>query len=103
MEQMLLAKQDEAGVTLTDEQNDFLIVNVTQMEEIEELNNQEQMYPKQPKIINNAIGDDQIDNNIIFDEPNVDVNSDSVECDNNVQASFELAQLARNAYKEAEK
>ncbi|GKA31871.1 hypothetical protein Tco_0718238, partial [Tanacetum coccineum] len=45
----------------------------------------------------------EIDNNIIFDEPNVDVNSDSVECDNNVQASFELAHLARNAYKEAEK
>ncbi|GJW77723.1 hypothetical protein Tco_0139405 [Tanacetum coccineum] len=120
---------DEAGVTLTDEQNDFLIVDVTQMEEIEELrpsydsaflskvqnpstsfvnplfakDNQEQKYPKQPKIINNTIGDDQIDNNIIFDEPNVDVNSGSVECDNNVQASFELEQLARNAYKEAEK
>nr|GEY04666.1 hypothetical protein [Tanacetum cinerariifolium] len=36
-EQMLLAKQDEAGVTLTDEQNDFLFADTTRMEEIEEL------------------------------------------------------------------
>ncbi|GJR60447.1 hypothetical protein Tco_1502609 [Tanacetum coccineum] len=135
MEQMLLAKQDEAGVTLTDEQNDFLIADATRMEEIEELsvniclmakiqptnidsdagpsndsaflskvqtsstnyvnplfakNNQKQKYPKQPKIINNTIDDDQIDSNIIFDDPNVDVNSDSVEHDNNVQASYAL-------------
>ncbi|GKA30422.1 hypothetical protein Tco_0716727 [Tanacetum coccineum] len=106
MEQMLLAKQDEAGVTLTDEQNDFLVAGVTRMEEIEELSaticlmariqpanidsgagpsydsaflskvqqpstsyvnplfaddNQEQKYLKQPKIINDTIGDDQID------------------------------------------
>ncbi|GJW05285.1 hypothetical protein Tco_1564141 [Tanacetum coccineum] len=65
--------------------------------------NQEQKYPKQPKIIINTIGDDQIDSNSIFDEPNVDVNSGSVEHDNNVQASYALEQLALNAYKEAEK
>ncbi|GJZ05106.1 integrase, catalytic region, zinc finger, CCHC-type containing protein [Tanacetum coccineum] len=35
MEQMLLAKQDEAGVILTDEQNDFLFANALRMEEIE--------------------------------------------------------------------
>ncbi|GJW71417.1 retrovirus-related pol polyprotein from transposon TNT 1-94 [Tanacetum coccineum] len=148
MEHMLLAKQDEAEVTLTDEQNDFLVADATRMEEFEELSaniclmariqpanihsdawpsygsaflskvqtpstnyvnplfakdNQEQKYPKQPKIINNTIGDDQIDNNIIFNEPNVDVNSGSVEHDNNVQASYALEQLALNAYKEAEK
>nr|GFA10987.1 hypothetical protein [Tanacetum cinerariifolium] len=34
MEQMLLAKHDEARVTLIDEQNDFLAVDATQMEEI---------------------------------------------------------------------
>ncbi|GJR15463.1 hypothetical protein Tco_0798115 [Tanacetum coccineum] len=139
---------DEAGVILTDEQNDFLFADASRMEEIEELSvniclmakiqpanidsdagpsygsaflsevqtpstsyvnplfakdNQEQQYSKQPKIINNTIGDDQIDSNIIFDEPNEDVNSDSVEYDNNVQESYELEQLARNAYKEAEK
>ncbi|GKD73625.1 gag-pol polyprotein, partial [Tanacetum coccineum] len=148
MEQMLLAKHDEAGVTLTDKQNNFLVADATRMEEIEELStniclmartqpanidsdagpsydstflsevqnpstsfvnplftkdNQEQKYPKQPEIINNTLVDDQIDSNIIFDEPNVDVNSGSVEYDNNVQASYELEQLSRNVYKEAEK
>ncbi|GJV97461.1 hypothetical protein Tco_1549038 [Tanacetum coccineum] len=65
--------------------------------------NQEQKYPTQPKIINKSIGDDQIDSIIIFDEPNEDVNSGSVENDNNVQDSYELEQLVKNAYKEAEK
>ncbi|GJS51670.1 hypothetical protein Tco_0625032 [Tanacetum coccineum] len=65
--------------------------------------NQEQRYSTQPKIINKSIGDDQIDSNIIFDEPNEDVNSGSVENDNNVQDLYELEQLARNAYKEDEK
>ncbi|GJU98252.1 retrovirus-related pol polyprotein from transposon TNT 1-94 [Tanacetum coccineum] len=37
LEQMLLAKQDEAGVILTDEHNDFLFVDASRMEEIEEL------------------------------------------------------------------
>ncbi|GJT75671.1 retrovirus-related pol polyprotein from transposon TNT 1-94, partial [Tanacetum coccineum] len=37
MEQMLLAKQDEAGVILNDKQNDFLFVDASRMEEIEEL------------------------------------------------------------------
>nr|GEU35355.1 hypothetical protein [Tanacetum cinerariifolium] len=148
MEQMLLAKQDEEGVILTDEHNDFLFDDASQMEEIEELSanvclmvriqpanidsdvgpsfdsaflsevqtpstnyvnplfakdNQEQKYPKQPKIINNIIGDDQIDSNIKFDEPDDDVNISSVEDDNNVQQSYKLAQLAKNAYKEAKK
>ncbi|GKB24786.1 retrovirus-related pol polyprotein from transposon TNT 1-94 [Tanacetum coccineum] len=148
MKQMLLAKQDEAGVILTDKQNDFLFADALRMEEIEELSaniclmvkiqpsnfdsdegpsydsafisevqtpsisyvnplfakdTQEQKYPNQPKIINNTIGDDQIDSNIIFDEPNGDVNNSSVKNDNNAQESYELEQLARNLYKEAEK
>ncbi|GJT54088.1 retrovirus-related pol polyprotein from transposon TNT 1-94 [Tanacetum coccineum] len=37
MEQVLLAKQDEAEVILTDEQNDFLFVDASRMEEIKEL------------------------------------------------------------------
>ncbi|GJZ78061.1 retrovirus-related pol polyprotein from transposon TNT 1-94 [Tanacetum coccineum] len=37
MEQMLLAKQDETGVILTDEQNDFLFADPSRMEEIEKL------------------------------------------------------------------
>ncbi|GJR13491.1 putative reverse transcriptase domain-containing protein [Tanacetum coccineum] len=37
MEQMLLAKQDEAGVIFIDEQNDFLFADASRMEEIKEL------------------------------------------------------------------
>ncbi|GJW35660.1 integrase, catalytic region, zinc finger, CCHC-type containing protein [Tanacetum coccineum] len=145
MEQMLLAKQDEAGVLLTDEQNDFLFADALRMEEIKELSaniclmtiiqpaningssndsaflsevqtpsnsyvnplfakdNQEQKYPTQPKTINKSIGADQIDSNIRFDEPNENVTSGTVENNNNVQESYALEQLARNAYKEAEK
>ncbi|GKB89699.1 hypothetical protein Tco_0961971 [Tanacetum coccineum] len=66
-------------------------------------NKQEKQYLNQPKIINNTIGDDQIDTNIIFDAPNNDVNSGSVEEDTNGQQSYELEQLARNTYREAEK
>ncbi|GJW09544.1 integrase, catalytic region, zinc finger, CCHC-type containing protein [Tanacetum coccineum] len=116
MEYMLLTKQDEAG--LTDEQNDFLVADATRMKEIEDevqkpstsyvnplfaKDNQEQKYPNQPKINNDIIGEEQIDSNIKFDELNIDVNSGSVEYDNNVQASYKLDQFARNAYKKAEK
>ncbi|GJX45939.1 retrovirus-related pol polyprotein from transposon TNT 1-94 [Tanacetum coccineum] len=134
MEQMLLAKQDEAGVLLTDEQNDFLFADASRMEEIKELSaniclmariqpanntsdagpsydsafisevqsssineNKEQMYPTHTKIINSTIGDDQIDSNIIFDEPNGNVNSGSVEKDTHVPDLYALEQLARNA------
>ncbi|GKF61104.1 gag-pol polyprotein [Tanacetum coccineum] len=37
MEQMLLAKHDEAGVILTDEYNDFLFADASRMEEIKDL------------------------------------------------------------------
>ncbi|GJW83788.1 hypothetical protein Tco_0156933 [Tanacetum coccineum] len=140
MEQMLLAKQDEAGVILTDEQKDFLFADASRMEEIEELSaniclmariqpannnsadgpsydsafvsevqsssineNKEQMYPNHTKIINSTIGDDQIDSNIIFDEPNGHVNSGSVEKYTSVPNLYALEQLARNVYQEAKK
>nr|GEU69723.1 hypothetical protein [Tanacetum cinerariifolium] len=38
MEQMLLAKKDEAGVILSNEQNNFLLTGAAQIEELEELN-----------------------------------------------------------------
>ncbi|GJY14907.1 retrovirus-related pol polyprotein from transposon TNT 1-94 [Tanacetum coccineum] len=140
MEQMLLAKQNESGVILTDEQNDFLISDALRMEEIEELSvniclmariqpadntsdvgpsydsafisevqsssikdNQEQMYPTHTKIINSTISDDQINCNIIFDEPNGNVDSGSVEKDTHMSNRYTLEQLARNPYQEAEK
>nr|GEV42181.1 hypothetical protein [Tanacetum cinerariifolium] len=78
---MLLAKQDEAGVILTDEQNDFLFADASRMEEIEDLSaNICLMARIQPTnhsfdvgpsyIMLSCIGDDQIDSNIIFDTPN---------------------------------
>nr|GFB01824.1 hypothetical protein [Tanacetum cinerariifolium] len=140
IEQMLLAKQDEAGVILTDEQNDFLFADASRMKEIKDLRaniclmariqptshsfnvgpsydsafvskvqsssineNEEQMYPTHTKIINGTIGDDQIDSNIIFDTPNGNVNSGSVEKDTHVPDLYALEQLARNAYQKAEK
>ncbi|GJT08466.1 hypothetical protein Tco_0842928 [Tanacetum coccineum] len=123
-----------------EEVNDFLFVDASRMEEIEELSaniclmariqpanttsddgpsydsafvsevqsssikdNQGQMYPTHTKIINSTIGDDQINSNIIFDEPNGNVNSGSVEDDTHVPDLYTLEQLARNAYQEAEK
>nr|GEV27375.1 hypothetical protein [Tanacetum cinerariifolium] len=65
--------------------------------------NEEQMYPTHTKIINSTIGDDQIDSNIIFDKPNGNVNSGSVEKDTHVPDLYALEQLARNAYQEVEK
>nr|GEU62939.1 hypothetical protein [Tanacetum cinerariifolium] len=122
MEQMLLAKQDEARVILIDEQNDFLFADASKMEEIEDLcvniclmariqptnhsfdvgpsydstfvtevqslsisEYEEQMYPIHTKIISSTIGDDQIDSNIIFDPPNGNVNSGSVEKDTHLK------------------
>ncbi|GJT62487.1 retrovirus-related pol polyprotein from transposon TNT 1-94 [Tanacetum coccineum] len=38
MEQMLLAKKDEAAVILSNKQNDFLLADAAQMKELEELN-----------------------------------------------------------------
>ncbi|GJT70249.1 hypothetical protein Tco_1029535 [Tanacetum coccineum] len=67
--------------------------------------NHEQTYHEQPKIINFTTGDDQIISEIIFDDPNIEVNDGSVEHDKNAHDSYdnELEQLARNVYKEAEK
>ncbi|GJR12277.1 hypothetical protein Tco_0794929 [Tanacetum coccineum] len=58
---------------------------------------------EQPKIINSTIGDDQINSDIIFDNPTVEVNNGSVDHDKHAHDSYELEQLARNAYKEAKK
>ncbi|GKC30835.1 hypothetical protein Tco_1038129 [Tanacetum coccineum] len=103
------SEKDEAGVILTDKHNDFLFADASRMEEIEELSanicliariqpaniNSDtgpsydsaflSEYPMQPNIINNTIGDHQIDSNIIFDDSNDDVNKSSVENDNNAQ------------------
>nr|GEX45638.1 hypothetical protein [Tanacetum cinerariifolium] len=130
---MLMAKHDEAGVIFTDEQNDFFFADASRLEEIKDLSaniclmaiiqptnntsdagpsydsalqsssNKEQMYPTHTKIIDSTIGDDKNDSNIIFDTPNRNVNSSSVEKDTHVPDLYALEKLARNAYHEAEK
>ncbi|GKE93456.1 integrase, catalytic region, zinc finger, CCHC-type containing protein, partial [Tanacetum coccineum] len=116
MEQMLLAKYDEAGVTLTDEHNDFLVADATRMEEIEVLSENICLMARiQPPNIDYDAGptydyallsEVEIQSssyvNPLFAKDNQEQNG-SVENDNNVQASHALEQLALNAYKEAEK
>ncbi|GKD43276.1 hypothetical protein Tco_1267921 [Tanacetum coccineum] len=51
--------------------------------------NEEQMYLTHTKIINSTIGDDQIDSDIIFDSPNRNVNSGSIEKDTHVHDLFQ--------------
>ncbi|GJT27669.1 hypothetical protein Tco_0907944 [Tanacetum coccineum] len=62
--------------------------------------NEEQIYPTHTKIISSTINDDS---DIIFDSPNGNVNSGSVEKDTRVPDQCVLEQLARNAYQEVEK
>nr|GEW23365.1 hypothetical protein [Tanacetum cinerariifolium] len=57
----------------------------------------------QAMILLSTIGDDQIDRNIIFNTPNENVNSGSVEKDTHVPDLCVLEQLTRNEYQEAEK
>ncbi|GJV65465.1 hypothetical protein Tco_1476293 [Tanacetum coccineum] len=150
MKQMLLVKKDEAGVILSNEHNDFLLMdafeikelddlsaNICMMARIQQANNNskdgpsydsvftsevqntstsfmnplysqsdhEQTYHEQQEIIKPTIGNDQINSDIIFDDPNVEVNDGHVEHDKNAydQQDNAMELLARNAYKEAEK
>ncbi|GKD09955.1 hypothetical protein Tco_1189640 [Tanacetum coccineum] len=49
----------------------------------------EQTYHEQPEIVNST-NDDQINSDIIFDDPNVEVNNDTVGHDKHVHDSYEL-------------
>ncbi|GJU66458.1 hypothetical protein Tco_1252717 [Tanacetum coccineum] len=53
------------------------------------INNHEQTYHEQPKIINSTTCDDQINSDIIFDDPNVEVNDGRVEHDKNAHDSYD--------------
>ncbi|GJR68795.1 retrovirus-related pol polyprotein from transposon TNT 1-94 [Tanacetum coccineum] len=117
MEQMLLAKQDEAGVIFTDEQKSFsLCVCLQGMEEIENLLQTYSKMAQDPTchktlmlgqamilhLLVSTIGDDQIDSNIIFNEPNRNVNSGSVEKDTHVPDRYALEQLLGNRFDDEE-
>ncbi|GJY08749.1 hypothetical protein Tco_0375803 [Tanacetum coccineum] len=65
--------------------------------------NNEPMYLTHTKIINNTIGDDQINSNIKFDSFKGNVNSVNIEKDTHVPDLCAVEKLVRNAYQEAEK
>ncbi|GJZ83993.1 hypothetical protein Tco_0649166 [Tanacetum coccineum] len=116
MEQMLLAKQDEAGVILTDEHNDFFFADASRIEENEEVSaNICLMARIQPTHFDSDEGPSydsaflsEVETpstsyvNPLFTKDTQEQNV-SVEYDKNVQESYALEQLARNVYKEAEK
>ncbi|GKA82075.1 retrovirus-related pol polyprotein from transposon TNT 1-94 [Tanacetum coccineum] len=95
MEQMLLAKQDEAGIILTDEQNDFLFDDASRKEEIKELSAKICLMARiQPA---DHTSDDGPSYEFAFiSEGNV--NSGSVEKDTHVPDLCAVEKLARNAY-----
>nr|GEV19239.1 integrase, catalytic region, zinc finger, CCHC-type, peptidase aspartic, catalytic [Tanacetum cinerariifolium] len=70
MEQMLLAKKDKTKVILSNEQNDFLIVDVAQMVEIEELSANICMMAR---IQNSAfISESQVELFFVYKDPSID-------------------------------
>ncbi|GKA83229.1 hypothetical protein Tco_0789977 [Tanacetum coccineum] len=84
----------EKGVIPTDEQKYFLFVDASRIEEIKELSaNICLMARIQPATLILMLGQAMIlhflVSNIIFDDPNDDVNNSSVEDDNNAQQSYE--------------
>ncbi|GJV50521.1 hypothetical protein Tco_1440733 [Tanacetum coccineum] len=150
LEQMLLAKKDEAEIILTNEQNDFLLVDASEVEEFEDLNvtvymmaqiqqtwddfdhgpiynsglisevsnpsmsfiiplyskiNHEQMYHELPEIIKPTIGNYQINSDIIFYDPKIEVNDEKVEQDKNSydRRDFAMELFVKIVQKEAEK
>ncbi|GKB60468.1 retrovirus-related pol polyprotein from transposon TNT 1-94 [Tanacetum coccineum] len=129
MEQMLLAKQDEAGVILTDEQNDFLFADASRMEEIKELSANiclmariqpaDNTFDAGPSYDSAFISEVQSSSNTENEEQiylthtkiiNSTIGDDQIESDiifdspnGNVPDLYALEQLSRNAYQEAKK
>ncbi|GJZ41245.1 hypothetical protein Tco_0588131 [Tanacetum coccineum] len=85
---MLLAKHDEIGVIITDEQNNFLFADALRMEEIEELSANICLMAKIQPADNTSDAGPSYDSAFI---------------NTHVPDLYALEQLARNAYKEAEK
>ncbi|GJT97508.1 hypothetical protein Tco_1093026 [Tanacetum coccineum] len=118
-EQMLLAMKDEFGSNLKDEENDFMLDNSYRDETLEELtvaavsevNASHKMIPTgvhehknhgKRKTVVNTSDDDQIDSNIIFDDPYVENNGGSTEHDSNAHDPYhDVKILAYNVQREA--
>nr|GEU34726.1 integrase, catalytic region, zinc finger, CCHC-type, peptidase aspartic, catalytic [Tanacetum cinerariifolium] len=116
-EQMLLAMKDEAGSNLNDEENDFILDKSFGDETLEELTAERQnashkMIPKavhehknhgKRKTVINIFDDEQINSNIIFDDPFVENNGASDEHDSAAHDQYyDVKILAYNASREAE-
>ncbi|GJT05947.1 hypothetical protein Tco_0840409 [Tanacetum coccineum] len=109
-EQMLLAMKDEAGSNLGNEENDFML-DTSYGEDLEELTAavyasskvHEQVSHGKRKTIIQTTDDDQIDSNIIFDDPFVENNDGTSDHDSTVHDEYhEIQMLAYNVQCEAE-
>ncbi|GJU35195.1 hypothetical protein Tco_1183549 [Tanacetum coccineum] len=99
-EQMLLAMKDEAESNLNDAENDFMLDNSFEDETLEELT---ATNHGKCKIVINTSDDDQIDSNIIFDDPYVENNGGSDEHDSTAHDQYhDVKIMAYNALREAE-
>ncbi|GJT60520.1 hypothetical protein Tco_1004053 [Tanacetum coccineum] len=118
----LLAAKDEAEVNLDTEENDFMLMNAYGDDQLEELNpsvnasqidlrngllskgDHEHRNHKKFKTIKHTFADDQIDFNIIFDDPYVEDNSEQPEHDPNAhdQTYGDIESLIYNVQVEAE-
>ncbi|GJV14782.1 integrase, catalytic region, zinc finger, CCHC-type containing protein [Tanacetum coccineum] len=126
-EQMLLTTKDEAKVHLDEEENDFMLDNAYGDHTLEELNeafisevnasqinmingllsksDYEQCHHEKLKTIIHTSADDQINSDIILDDPYVDYNSGQAEHDTNPhdQSFHDFESLLNNVQIEAEK
>ncbi|GKA00131.1 hypothetical protein Tco_0672681 [Tanacetum coccineum] len=109
-EQMLLAMKDEARSNLSNEENDFML-DTSYEEDLEELTAivhasskiHEQVSHGKRQTIIQTTDDDQIDSNIIFDDPFVENNGGTSEHDSTAHDEYRKIQmLAYNVQREVE-
>nr|GEW29764.1 hypothetical protein [Tanacetum cinerariifolium] len=89
-EQMLLAMKDEAGSNLKDKENDFMLENSKENASPEV---HEQVSHVRHKTIIHTSDDEQIDSNIIFDDPYMENNGGTFEHDSNAHDEFHKIQM----------
>ncbi|GJZ86715.1 integrase, catalytic region, zinc finger, CCHC-type containing protein [Tanacetum coccineum] len=126
-DQMLLALKDEAEAHLDEEKNDFMLDNAYRDNTLEELhaivimmvnasqvdmingllskNDHEQRHHEKQETIIHTSTDDQIDSDVIFDDPYMDNNSGQAEHDTNAhdQSLHDFESLIINVQVEAKK
>ncbi|GJX96246.1 retrovirus-related pol polyprotein from transposon TNT 1-94 [Tanacetum coccineum] len=109
-EQMLLSMKDKVKSTLTKEENDFMLDTTYEEESMEELTIAvnasfkvyERMRHEKPKTIIQTSDDDQIDLNIIFDDPYVENNGGTSDHDLNDHDDYhKIKMLACDVQREA--